>query len=161
MQTRTGIRMANLLINTDRSEELCFACGQKNAIGLKIRFSWDGKTVRAEFTPGKLYQGWSGVVHGGIIACILDEAMNRVGHFTGVSCITAKMGVRFKRPARIGEPLVITSSPTRVTKRLLETEGRVALLDGTVIAESTATHVIIEEKAGDADNEGEESRSNA
>ena len=155
--------MANLprvSINTDRTEEVCFACGQKNPIGLKIRFEWDGKTVSAEFAPGEHYQGWVGVVHGGIIACILDEAMNRIGHFMGVICLTAKMEVRFKHPARIGELLLITAHPTRVTKRLIETDGKLALRDGTVIAESTGKHVIIKEKAGDADNEGEESRNN-
>ena len=52
---------------------MCFVCGKDNPIGLKLRFDWDGKTARAEFTPTELYQGWQGVVHGGIIAVMLDE----------------------------------------------------------------------------------------
>ena len=54
---------------------MCFACGQKNPIGLKLSFRREGETVKTEFTPGELHQVWHGVVHGWIINTILDEAM--------------------------------------------------------------------------------------
>ena len=54
--------------------DMCFGCGQKNPIGLKLMFKLDGKMARAEFTPRDDFQGWPGVLHGGIIAMILDEA---------------------------------------------------------------------------------------
>ena len=55
--------------------DLCFGCGQNNPIGLKLKFKWDGKTAKAEFTPNKFHQGWSDIIHGGITTTILDEAM--------------------------------------------------------------------------------------
>ncbi|TMJ13562.1 MAG: PaaI family thioesterase, partial [Bacillati bacterium ANGP1] len=42
----------------------CFACGQDNPIGLRLRFTTEGDAVRAEFTPGVQYQGYDGVLHG-------------------------------------------------------------------------------------------------
>jgi len=155
------VTLPQVSINTDLSEGLCFGCGQNNPIGLKLSFRQDGKTARAEFTPSQLYQGWPGVVHGGIIICMLDEAMSYAAHFEGISCLTAKMEIKLKRPTLIGEPLIITSSITRNTRRLIETEAKVCLKDGSLVAESTATQFVVETKSGDAGNKEEESRSNA
>jgi len=148
-------------IDTDRSDSLCFGCVQNNPIGLKLGFKRDGKTARAEFTPDKLYQGWNGIVHGGIITCMLDEAMSHAVHLEGIECLTAKMTVQFKRPAPVEESLIITGSITRNTRRLVETEAKVSLPDGTVVAESTATQFIIEANSGDASNKKAETQNNA
>ena len=148
-------------INTDLSEGLCFGCGQNNPFGLKLNFKRDGKTVRTEFTLAKLYQGWPGVVHGGIITCVLDEAMSYAVHFEGMTSVTAKMEVKFKRPVLIEEPLVVTSAITRKTKRLVETKAKVFLHDGTVVAEGAATHFIIGTRSSDAGNKGEGAQGNA
>ena len=56
-----------LNIDGEKATTMCFACGQENPIGLKLRFTWDGQTAHAEFTPTELHQGWWGIVHGGII----------------------------------------------------------------------------------------------
>ena len=126
-------------IDADKDFNMCFACGQKNPIGLKLSFQWDGKTARAEFTPTKYYQGWSGIIHGGIIICILDEAMTYATYFEGLNCLTAKMQTRLKRPALVGDPVVITGSITKRTRKLVETKAAITLKDGTPIAEGTAT----------------------
>ena len=132
-------------INTDKSAGLCIGCGQNNPFGLKLNFKWDGKTARVEFTPTKFYQGWPEIVHGGIITTMLDEAMGHATLFSGFfDFLTAAIQVNFKRPALIGEPLVITASITKNEGRSIEVEGMVSLLDGTLVAEGKATQVIIE-----------------
>ena len=130
-------------IDTEKSLAMCFGCGQDNPIGLKLNFKWDNKTVRAEFTPNKFHQGWSGTVHGGIIGCLLDEAMSYAPYFEGIHCITAKMQVRIRRPALIDEPLIITSSTIKKTRKLVETKAAISLKDGTLIAEGIATQFVI------------------
>jgi len=140
--------LPRISINTDLSEGYCFGCGQNNPIGLKLDFKRDGKTVRAEFTPDKFHQGWPGVVHGGILTCLLDEAMSYAAHFAGISCITAKMKIKLKRPVLLEEPLVLTASLTRNTRKLIDTEAKICLRDGTVVAESTATQFVVEPKQG-------------
>ena len=130
-------------VDTDRGYSMCFGCGQNNPIGLKLGFRWDGKTARAEFTPTKFYQGWSGLVHGGILISILDEAMAYAALFEGRHCITAKMQVKLSRLAPIDEPLIITSSTIRKTRKLVEAKAAISLKDGTLIAEGTATQFVI------------------
>ena len=133
-------------IDTNKSLNMCFACGPDNPIGLKLSFEWDGSTAKAEFTPNKLHQGWSGVVHGGIISCLLDEAMTYAPYFEGIDCLTAKMQIRIRRPVPIDEPLVITASITSKTSRLIETEATVSATDGTLMAEGTATMFVVNKK---------------
>ena len=132
-----------LSVDIDKDFDMCFACGPKNPIGLKLNFTRQGKGVRAEFTPGELHQGWAGVVHGGIIGCILDEAMSYAALAAGVNSLTAKMQTRFKRPLPTGEPLVITARATKQTRKLIEAEAEMHLKeDGTPVADSTATMFI-------------------
>ena len=133
-------------IDTEKEFNMCFACGQKNPIGLKLNFDWDGKAARAEFTPDKLHQGWSGLVHGGIISCLLDEAMSYVTLFEGVNSLTAKMQTRFRRPVQIDEPLIITASLTKKTRKLVEAKAEISLKDSTPVADSTATLFILNQR---------------
>ncbi len=143
------INWPQISIDTEKSLAMCFGCGQDNPIGLKLNFNWDNKTARAEFTPNKSHQGWFGIVHGGIIGCLLDEAMGYATYFAGIVCLTAKMELRIRRPALIGEPLIIISSITKKTRRLVETKADIALKDGTPVAESTATMFVIHSKQED------------
>jgi uncharacterized protein (TIGR00369 family) len=147
-------------LNTDLNEGLCFGCGHNNPIGLKLNFAKDGDTCRAEFTPDKAHQGWPGVVHGGILACLLDEAMSYAAYFEGVTCLTASMQIRLRQPAMVEEPVVITASVTRNRKKLVETSARVCLKDGTVLAESTAKQFVIENEPGHG-GKSKESRTDA
>ena len=133
-------------IDMKKSTDMCFGCGKDNPIGLKLRFDWDGKTAKTEFTPSELYQGWTGIMHGGVIACLLDEAMSYATVFEKIDTVTAKMQVRIKRPIKIGEPLSITGSITKKTRRLVETEATIFLKDGTPAAEAVATQFVFKVK---------------
>jgi len=129
-------------INTVKESDKCFACGPKNPIGLKLKFSWDGQEVKAKFTPGEYHQGWAGLVHGGIMSCLLDEAMSYAALYSGVNSLTARMQTRFRMPLPIDEPLTVTGSVTKKTRRLVETKAELKLADDTLVAESTATMYI-------------------
>ena len=130
-------------IDTVKSPTMCFCCGKDNPIGLKLDFTWDNGIARAEFTPTELHQGWSGIVHGGIVSCLLDEGLTYATYFTGIDCLTARMQVRLRRPILIGEPLTITSSIRKKTRRLVETQATLSLKDGTPVAEGTATMYVV------------------
>ena len=133
-------------VDIDLGNELCFGCGKNNPVGLKLDFKWDGKQARAEFTPTKFYQGWSGIVHGGIINSILDEAMAYAALFQGMHCITARMQTRIKRPALIDEVLVITSFVTKKSRKVVETKATITLKDGTPVAEGTSSQLVVKSK---------------
>ncbi len=124
----------------------CFGCGQENPVGLRLSFDIDENTVRSEFTPTEAYAGYPGYVHGGIVFSILDEAMGWAAYnlSSGMLAVTAKAQVRFRRPVLTGEPLTVTASITRKTKRYIWTEANIRRKDGTLAAEGTAIMVVSE-----------------
>jgi acyl-coenzyme A thioesterase PaaI-like protein len=145
------VEIPKVTLNTDLNEGFCFGCGCNNPIGLKLKFTRDGDSLTTEFTPDKAHQGWPGLLHGGILGCLLDEAMSNIAYATGNTCLTASINIRLKQPVAVESPLVITAWITRRRKKLIETSGRVCLKDGTVIAESTAKQFIAESEAGKPD----------
>ena len=141
-------------LNAETGSEKCFGCGKANPIGLKLKFTWNEKTktTRAEFTPGDNLQGWPGYLHGGITACVLDEAMGRVAMFAGTDNITAKMQVRYRQMIPLGKTYLVSCTIAKQTSRLIETTAVFAGQDGTVFAEGTSTQFIVgkrEEKRAD------------
>ena len=50
----------------------CFVCGEANPLGLNLRFETDGRIVHTKFRPRPEHAGFRGVVHGGLIATVLD-----------------------------------------------------------------------------------------
>lgn len=148
--------MANwprISIDMKKSLGMCFACGPDNPIGLKLRFNWDGKMAETEFTPTELHQGWTGIVHGGIITCLLDEAMSYAALFEKIDTVTARLQVRIRRPISIGEKLSIVGRVTKKTRKLAETEGTIFLKDRTVVAEATATQFVFNTHRSEGEND--------
>jgi uncharacterized protein (TIGR00369 family) len=122
-----------------RDAEGCFACGQGNSVGLRLRFEDKGDGIRAEFTPGPQYQGYDGVLHGGIIAAALDDAMANLFHRRGRETVTARLEIRYRREAPIGRRLIVTARTTAERGRMFTAEATLALPDGTCLAEARGT----------------------
>jgi len=152
------VNLPKVTLNADLNEGFCFGCGENNPIGLKLKFTRDGDTLRTEFTPDKDHQGWPGLLHGGILGCLLDEAMSNCAYATGNTCLTASITIRLRQPVEVAVPLVITARVTRHRKKLIETEGRVCLKDGTVIADATAKQFVAEPETGQPDKVREKKR---
>lgn len=114
----------------------CFVCGDNNDIGLKIDFyEKDGK-ARAEFTPTKNFEGYKDILHGGILSTLLDEVMIKSILAKEILTVTSQIEVKFKKPAVIGEKLIIEGGITGERGRLILAEGKVFREDGTVVAEA-------------------------
>jgi uncharacterized protein (TIGR00369 family) len=119
----------------------CFACGPRNPIGLHLQFTAEGTGLRAEFTPGPEYQGYEGVLHGGIVAAALDDAMANLFHANGRETLTARLEIRYRREAPIGHRLVVSSTLVRDRGRVFAAEARLTLPDGTLLADARGTFV--------------------
>ena len=78
---------------------MCFVCGPKNPIGLKLEFVLDDGKYITRFTPGAEHQGFLGITHGGIVSTVLDEVMARLVYVLGIKALTAEMTIRLKKPA--------------------------------------------------------------
>jgi len=113
----------------------CFACGRDNDIGLKLVFSNrpEGE-ARAEWTPAPSHEGWPGVVHGGLLSTVLDEAMAHAVLAAGLKAMTAELRVRFREPAPSGLALAVRGWVVQRSKRLVEAEASVTGPDGAEFA---------------------------
>jgi len=121
---------------------MCFVCGMENLIGLKLAFYEDkGGRVIAHFTPREEYQGYPGVLHGGIIAALLDEAAGRVASRLDLWTTTAKLEIRYRKPLPIGKPLTVIGEMVRLRSRALEAHGEIRLEDGTVAVEASGLYI--------------------
>ncbi len=124
-------------MNGSKDNSACFVCGRSNASGLRAEFLFDEteRTLRGRFTPRTEHQGYEGIVHGGVIAALLDEAMVKLSGRTGAPAVSAELAVRFRAPAAPGESLAVLARITAEAGRLVEAEARVER-GSTVIAEA-------------------------
>jgi len=117
---------------------MCYACGKKNEKGLRLEFTFfeQARKIETTFFPSAFHQGWKGIVHGGIIVTIMDEAMAKLVHLLGYHALTASLDVRFKDMAKTRESLTVRAEVTKLTKRLIFTKAVTHRGNGEVIAEA-------------------------
>jgi uncharacterized protein (TIGR00369 family) len=108
-----------------QDNQRCYVCGKKNPAGLAVNFDIDRETrsISARFIPSDIHQGYEGIVHGGILSALLDEAMAKLAYSLGLPAVTAEMTVKFKSPAAPGEELSVSGRLTHETHRLIEAEA--------------------------------------
>jgi uncharacterized protein (TIGR00369 family) len=120
----------------------CFVCGDKNEIGLKARFYFDGEQATSEIVADELFAGYHGIYHGGIISTMLDEVMIKALLARGIFAVTAELTVKFKRPVRTGDKVLFSGREvTSARDRIFTTEGRAQAADGTLYAEATGKYI--------------------
>lgn len=127
-------------------DDYCFICGKDNPKGLRISFKYENGQAYAEFRLEKAYQGYKDIVHGGIISAIIDEACAYATLSLGVKAYTAKISVRFRRPARTGEKLLVNSSARILKSRLIEARATIVDENNNVVAEGDAKFIVYNEK---------------
>jgi len=116
----------------------CFGCGTRNPHGLKLDFRIEDKRAVAEFQPRAEHQGYPGLVHGGLIATALDEAMGWAMYTLGVWAVTGKMEVKYRRPLPLDGRATVSGEVVRNRGRWLEVRGEVRSAGGKLVAESHA-----------------------
>ena len=119
----------------------CFVCGENNPNGLRLSFEIDKEkqTLKTTFVASPTFQGWDGIVHGGILGTLLDEAMAKLVYELGYQAVTASIEIKFKKPAPILEPLLVYGEVTEVSRRLIRAKARIAKNDGTILAVGIST----------------------
>ena len=100
-----------LLENSDK--HMCFGCSPKNDAGMKMVFyankKWDA--VVSWFSIPDRFCGWGGLVHGGIVSTVLDEAMGWGALVLLRKLILSKnIAVDFARPIFTGEKIRVEAS---------------------------------------------------
>ncbi|HOE66684.1 MAG TPA: PaaI family thioesterase [Candidatus Hydrogenedentes bacterium] len=109
----------------------CFVCGEKNHAGLQTRFYIEDDAVKAKLTPRDWHCGYANVVHGGVVAAIVDECMGwAAARSIGRMCYTAELSVRYVKPVPVDRDTVAIARTKRHSKRIAFVEGRLVDDDG-------------------------------
>ena len=140
-------------LNDTTDYQRCFVCGQRNPFGLHLVFRLDNQTVVAEFQPREEHQGFPGVIHGGIVAAVLDEALGRTSVLAEHPewTMTGRLEVRYRRYVPYGPLLRVRASLGIQKRRMIQASGIVTLADdeSTILAEAQGTFLSLSADAVD------------
>lgn len=107
-----------------RPQGACFACGSDHPHGLRLQFRTNGAgSVLADWVPTKTWESYQGVIHGGIVATVLDEAMSKAVAAAAQPSLTCHLEVRLRQAVAPGEALVVHGWVTGKRRRRIEVEA--------------------------------------
>jgi uncharacterized protein (TIGR00369 family) len=127
-------------------EQECFFCGEKNPIGLKLRFYFDEETgeVTTDYVPSRLFVGLGNILHGGIQSGLFDEIMGWTAHtLTGQMGVTLELAIQFLKPAYLGKKLTVSCRITSHENAKVHLGATITTAGGTVCTEATGTYYLL------------------
>jgi NTP pyrophosphatase (non-canonical NTP hydrolase)/acyl-coenzyme A thioesterase PaaI-like protein len=136
------------VLNDRSAYQRCFACGARNPIGLQLVFREEDAAIVTDFTPGPEFAGFPGVVHGGIVATLLDEALNRTAVREQRWLMTGRLDIRYRQAAPVGRTLRVTARTVSSRKRMVQASGdiRLAAEPETIVATAEGIFLPIPEE---------------
>jgi acyl-coenzyme A thioesterase PaaI-like protein len=136
-------------VATPFSDNYCFVCGKDNPKGfqIQVRYLEAEMAAETELSLPREFQGWADIIHGGILATMLDELMaHAVWHFAGPG-VTLSMEVRFHQPLKPDEPILVRGvlHTQNGNRRLAEGEI-IRLTDHTRVASGKSRFLLLDSK---------------
>ena len=117
-------------------------CGKKNPIGLDITFFYTNGRIETTFTPRQEHAGYKDIVHGGILATLLDETMGWASVISRPTVgLAAELSIRYKVSAKAGERLVIYGELVKDRRRVIISKGGVMREDGTILCTGEGKYI--------------------
>ena len=121
------------------NSRMCFICGVENPVGLKLKiYETEPGVVETLYTPPEHFQSYPGILHGGIVATILDEVSGRAHMGDPAQArfmFTAKLEVKYRKTVPIGKPLRIVGKAGKSKGRMAESWAGIYDENGTLLAE--------------------------
>ena len=105
----------------DNQSYNCFGCSPSNDTGLHLQFWLDGNELIAKWQPEKQFEGWTGILHGGIQATLMDEAAAWV-----VFVLVKTAGLTTELSTRYLKPVYLINGTITIKATLLSVNRRVA-----------------------------------
>jgi acyl-coenzyme A thioesterase PaaI-like protein len=128
------------------SSRHCFVCGVANPFGLHLAFyQVEPGQVEAHITVPEHFQGYPGIVHGGVVAAMLDEVTGRshMGVEPPRFMYTARLDVRYRKNVPVGQPLRLVGTAGKSRNRSAAAAGALYNAEGELLAEADAILVDI------------------
>ncbi len=141
-------------IRFDAPDNLCFGCSPHNERGLQLTFTRaGGSAVQVSYTAPDHTCGAPGVIHGGIQAALLDEAIGFAvyahdhpagtpgaagGALARRKVVTVEFDLRYRRPAPVGLELTVRAEVVHVRNKDYLAVGEILDADDSVLTAATA-----------------------
>jgi acyl-coenzyme A thioesterase PaaI-like protein len=86
----------------------CILCSPHHRSGFRLEFALsDDGSVQAKFDCSEVFEGYPGLLHGGVISSLLDGAMTNCLFAHGHQGVTGELKVRFRHPVITDRPAVV------------------------------------------------------
>ena len=119
----------------------CVVCSRAHGYGLGLSFKLrDDSNVEANFECNHNFQGYEGLLHGGIISSLLDGAMTNCLFAYGLVTVTAEMTVQFRHPVILGPSVTVRAHTTRLQAPVYVVEAEI-VQEGQIRAKATGKFV--------------------
>jgi len=138
------------------NSRMCFICGVENPIGLRLKiYQTEPGMIETTYTAPEHFQGYPGVLHGGIVATILDEISGRalMGDPSAPRFMfTGKLDVKYRRNVPIGQPLKIVGRAGKSKGKTAEGWAGIYDEQGTLLAEASTLLINVPQDTLDTAN---------
>jgi len=129
-------------MNKQPNSRDCFVCGVDNEHGLHLEFyETNPGEVVVDYVVPDHFQGYEGVVHGGIVASLVDEVLGRVHMGSPENTrfmYTAKLSIKYRRPVPTGKPIKIVGHAVNSKHRAATSTAEIYGPDGELLVEAEA-----------------------
>lgn len=128
----------------------CFVCGLENPFGLKLKFyeTSDGEVVVDTIVPEQ-FQGYPGIVHGGIVASLVDEVLGRahMGQNNDETrfLYTARLSIHFRKPVPTNTHIRIIGQAAKSKSRTATSIAKIFDNQGVLLVEADAVLINVPE----------------
>lgn len=107
------------------NSKMCFICGLENPVGLHLHiYEVEPGIVETTYIAPEHFQGYPGVLHGGIVGALIDEisARAQIGSDSNDPrfMFTAKLEVKYRQNVPIGRPLKIVGKAGKTKSKSAE-----------------------------------------
>jgi len=140
-------------LNDTTDYQRCFVCGQRNPFGLKLVFRREDTSIVADFQPREEHQGFPGIIHGGIVASILDETLGRTSILAQRPewTMTGRLEIRYRRSVPYGPLLRVRATLGAQRLRMIRAAGIITFADDeqVILAEARGTFLSLPEETVD------------
>ncbi len=135
----------------------CFVCGLENPVGLKLHiYQTEPGVIEAEYNAPEHFQGYPGVLHGGIVATILDEISGRAHMGDDPAAprfmYTARLEVKYRKNVPIGQPLKVVGKAGKTKGRTAEGWAGIYDQAGNLLAEASTLLIDVPQETLDMTN---------
>ena len=138
----------------DATDHHCFVCGQQNPLGFHLVLRKEEQSIVADFQPREEHQGFPGVIHGGVVASILDAALGYTSQLREHPewTMTGKLEIRYRRYVQYGPLLRVRATLESRRRRVQQARGVLTLAadEKTVLAEATGFFLPLPDEVANA-----------